>query len=246
MVWTLLLKTPPKETTLNTLGQDWSEGDNNVSVYIKKLRGEIGRFCKRNESLNAEAGARIQNLISTYLDDSAGKDYYPALVSLCAPFVYVFASQSLAKDAFCRLMGRMDDWLSAHSLDEQISNFMVLFRVLIPELHNHFEEEQVDLREEGGIRSWFESLLCKQLGVENVLRVWDFYFAVNSLSMHIFICLAILFHTKEDLEELEQSEIHSFLNRLPQHFNLDALFVTAKQLAYEAETHGIFLQRVVY
>jgi hypothetical protein len=49
-------------------------------------------------------------------------------------------------------------------LDQQISNFLMLFRLLIPSLFNHFQDEEVDMRE--WVSQWFETLLAKQLPLE--------------------------------------------------------------------------------
>ncbi|KAJ3367214.1 hypothetical protein HDU91_001607, partial [Kappamyces sp. JEL0680] len=219
--------------------------------YVKKLRGEVGRYCKQRGHFfsSRQVSARMEHVISSYLDDNHSKDYHPSMVPLCAPLVFVYSSsETVTLKAFSQLQDMLgtapvvtiDEWFSTYSLDQQLSNFLVLFRMLIPELYSHFEEEQVDLRGEGGVSSWFDSLLSKQLSLENVMRLWDLYFAsgTQELSMHVYICLAILHQCKEDLEELDQSEIHGFLHRLPSHINLEAVFEVAHQLAFEAKSLG--------
>jgi hypothetical protein len=69
----------------------------------------------------------------------------------------------------------------------------------MPALYNHFQDEEVDTKE--WIQSWIESLLSKQLPIECILRLWDTYFSSpEGLNNHVYVCLAILDHCKDDLE----------------------------------------------
>ncbi|RUO95801.1 rab-GTPase-TBC domain-containing protein [Jimgerdemannia flammicorona] len=101
---------------------------------------------------------------------------------------------------------------------------MTLFRFGIPDLYpfmsnslrqgEHYICYKVDLNE--WATSWLQYLLAKELQPENLMRLWDTYFAIpDPLDFHPFICLAILRTAKENLEELEQSEIRTLLLRLP-------------------------------
>jgi hypothetical protein len=57
-----------------------------------------------------------------------------------------------------------DDWIIEEDIDQKISNFLMLFRLLLPALYNHFQDEEVDIREWS--TQWFETLLAKQLPLE--------------------------------------------------------------------------------
>jgi hypothetical protein len=49
-----------------------------------------------------------------------------------------------------------------------------------------------------------------------LLRVWDVYFAVaDPVDLHTYVGLAILTTCKEQLEELDQSEVRSMMLSLP-------------------------------
>jgi hypothetical protein len=98
------------------------------------------------------------------------------------------------------LFDYVDEWLSIYSLEQQILNFMVLLRVLQPELLSHFEEEEIDTKRL--VSSWFETLLGKQLPIDTILLFWDQYFSSGGLKLHVYTCLAILQYYKEDLEGL--------------------------------------------
>ncbi|KAJ3276283.1 hypothetical protein HDV01_005731 [Terramyces sp. JEL0728] len=113
-----------------------------------------------------------------------------------------------------------------NSIDSQkeVSNFMILFRMVLPDLYSHFQEEEINTRE--WVLPWFETLLAKQLPIENVLRLWDRLICMNDI---FYVCLAIFVHCKEELEELEQSEIHAFLHRLPL-LNMDIVLSLANEI----------------
>ncbi|ORX44000.1 RabGAP/TBC [Hesseltinella vesiculosa] len=92
-------------------------------------------------------------------------------------------------------------------------------------------DEEVDLNE--WVTSWLQNLLAKEMAFEDVLRLWDVYFAIlDPLELHPFVCLAILRHVKEKLEDLEQSEIRTILLRLPR-LNIRMIVAEAVNLRHE-------------
>jgi TBC1 domain family member 2 len=64
------------------------------------------------------------------------------------------------------------------------------------------------------------------------VRLWDAYFA-RGLGIHVYICLALLAHMKEELEEMDQAEIHSRLNRIPW-VDIDKIIIDAVAIRSEA------------
>jgi hypothetical protein len=74
----------------------------------------------------------------------------------------------------------------------------MLYRAFLPELHLHFEEEEVSF---DWLFSWFETLLAKELPLECVMRLWDTYLASpDGIELHSYICLSILAYLKDQLE----------------------------------------------
>ena len=72
-----------------------------------------------------------------------------------------------------------------------------------------------------------------------VLRLWDTYFSCpEGLNLHVYVCLSILNYLKDELEELEQSEIHSVLSRLPL-LDMDKIIIEAFRLKNEATDHNL-------
>ncbi|KAI8892693.1 rab-GTPase-TBC domain-containing protein [Globomyces pollinis-pini] len=198
--------------------------------FIKNLRGEVRRyFNRRSSEFNSkEAASLMEQVLTLYFCNHHSKAYSASFVSIIGPLVYVFNSDQLVYGAFSKVVSYIDDWFANEDLDQQISNFLMMFRLLLPDLYNHFQDEEVDIRE--WLSSWFETILSKQLPLDSILRLWDTYFSsTEKLSMHSYVCLSILHHCKDDLEELDQSEIHSYLNRLPL-MNMDAIILHAYQL----------------
>ncbi|KAI8062644.1 rab-GTPase-TBC domain-containing protein [Gongronella butleri] len=92
-------------------------------------------------------------------------------------------------------------------------------------------DEEVDLNE--WVTSWLQHLLAKEMTFDDLLRLWDVYFAiVDPLEFHPFICLSILRNVKEKLEDLEQSEIRTILLRLPC-LNMRMIIAEAVNLRHE-------------
>ncbi|KAJ3221256.1 hypothetical protein HK099_003664 [Clydaea vesicula] len=178
---------PPSDTELYNFNNSSNNSNGN------SRRNLLKEFTDFNISLI------LENVVSCYLQLHKNIDYSQSLVFLCGPFC-------LTEHHYLQ-----------HSLSDRIANFLMLFRVLLPELYTHFEEEDLNFHE--WTTTWFSNLLSKELPLECVLRLWDTYFSISDgYSLHTYVCLAVLNYMKENLEELEQSEIRGALNKLP---NLD-------------------------
>lgn len=132
----------------------------------------------------------------------------------------------------------LEDYSVEKSLPVRISSFLALFRQFLPDLHNYFEEEAVDMRELA--TTWLQWLFAKEMQIGMLMRLWgklklcffflfepnqtsflfnfylDVYFSIpDPLDLHQYVCLAILTTCKDALEELDQSEVRSMLLSLP-------------------------------
>ncbi|ORY96886.1 rab-GTPase-TBC domain-containing protein [Syncephalastrum racemosum] len=163
--------------------EDYEQIDKTNPEISKRIRGEVTRFQRRNPLLEGKHYLeRFENVILAYLNANRDVEYHPALVSMCAPFIYVLETECDAYHCFERLMQAL--------------------------------EEEVDLNE--WVTSWLQHLLAREMQFENLVRLWDSYFAMpDFLDFHPFLCLAILLNARENLEDLEQSEIRTMLLRLP-------------------------------
>ncbi|CAG8721216.1 4070_t:CDS:2, partial [Acaulospora morrowiae] len=217
--WKYLLGVNPADrsqelTSLKDKYEEYLTAEKENSDIIKRLRGEVSRYQRRVRDVDGTNTAIFENVIGAYMNNNRNVDYHPALVHLCGPFVYCIKSESDVYHCFIRLMATLDEHNSTHSINERVANFMTLFREFIPDLYNYFEDEEVDINEWAS--SWLQFLLAKELQLEDLMRLWDTYFSIDDpIEFHPFVCLAVLKHTRENLEELEQSEIRTLLLRLP-------------------------------
>ncbi|TKY88289.1 hypothetical protein EX895_002641 [Sporisorium graminicola] len=141
-------------------------------------------------------------------------EFHPALVYLCAPFVQCVRVEAGMYFAFEKLMMLMARHSARHPLPRQVATFLTLFRTTLPELHSYFEEEEVDII--GFATNWLQHLLAGELRIEDLMRLWDTYFALpDFLDLHLYVCIAILTNCKDSLEELDRSETRSMLDSLP-------------------------------
>ncbi|EST08234.2 Rab-GTPase-TBC domain protein [Kalmanozyma brasiliensis GHG001] len=141
-------------------------------------------------------------------------EFHPALVYLCAPFVQCVRVEAGMYFAFERLMMLMARHSARNPLPRQVATFLTLFRTTLPELHSYFEEEEVDII--GFATNWLQHLLAGELRIEDLMRLWDTYFALpDFLDLHLYVCIAILTNCKDSLEELDRSETRSMLDSLP-------------------------------
>ncbi|KAJ3014057.1 UNVERIFIED_CONTAM: hypothetical protein HDU68_000450 [Siphonaria sp. JEL0065] len=202
--------------------EKYQETERQSTDILKRVRGEVSRYYRSRSGGSSKTPFQSQdpcktmeNVISAYLSQFRGTaEYSPVMVYLSGPFAYLLSSESDVFYCFASLMQMVEEYCSHVSMAMRLSEFLMLFRTLLPELHNHFEEEEVDFKECAS--SWFNYVLAKELPLECLLRLWDTYFSIpNGLNLHVYVCLAILTSLKDNLEELEQSEIHGVLLRLP-------------------------------
>ncbi|KAI7857601.1 rab-GTPase-TBC domain-containing protein [Circinella umbellata] len=220
-------------TTSKARKEDYEQIDKTDSEISKRIRGEVTRYQRRVPLLDGRHYMnRFENIILAYLNANRDAEYHPALISLCAPFIYVLEKEWDAYFCFERLMQAMDEAYQSQTIKENIANFMTLFRNVLPELCNYFEEEEVDLNE--WVTSWLQHLLSREMKFEDIVRLWDTYFAMpDFLEFHPFVCLAILRNAKENLEDLEQSEIRTMLLRLP-YMDMQRTLAEAYNLRHES------------
>ncbi|RCH77578.1 hypothetical protein CU098_002272, partial [Rhizopus stolonifer] len=196
--------------------EEYEQMDKEDIDTAKRIRGEVLRYQRRVPDVlqEKEYVNSFVNIILAYLNSNRDIEYSASLVSLCAPFIYVMDTECDAYFCFERMMQALEEHSSSFSLKEQVAYFMTLFRCSLPELCNYFEDEEVEILDWS--TSWLQNLLSKELRFDNLVRLWDCYFAMSDpLTFHPFVCLSILLSVKEAVEDLEQSEIRTMLHRLP-------------------------------
>ncbi|KAG0230726.1 hypothetical protein BGW42_000780 [Actinomortierella wolfii] len=212
--------------------EEYEQIDKEPNEMTKRVRGEVTRYLRKTQIESSRNIPRLfENVISAYCNHNHRVEYYPAMVNLCAPFIYSVKRECDAYLCFEKIINTLDDYFSEHSINEAVGSFLTLFRTCIPDLYNYFEEEEVDIKEWAA--SALQYMLSRELSLENTMRLWDTYFSLPDwLEVHPYFCLAILMHLKENLEELENSEIRTLLMRLPS-LDMDQIIIEAFNLRHE-------------
>lgn len=202
------------------------------SDVIKRIRGEVNRFYSSRSSIFKDDVVRImENIVSAYFYAHSEKEYSASAVYITGPLVYLFKKEAQVYQAFDKIMAIKDEYFTAKTMSERISDFMMLFKLFIPDLFKHFEEEEVDIKE--FLKSWFSSLLAKELPLDCVLRLWDVYLTHSlGLELHVYSCLAILLYFKETFEDFDDSDIRSAILKLPP-LDMDHIISEARRLRIE-------------
>lgn len=188
---------------------------------------ELTRYKRRVPELDMET---LQFITSNYLINHSDVQA-SLLVCIAGPVVYAIKDEVEAYLTLERVMRTfgifqyswIEDYFVQYSISHRVSQFMSLFRRKIPDLFSYFEDEEVKANDWAA--NWLQSFLSKELPLPIVVGIWDLYFS-EGLDLHYYICLSILKLCKESLEELEQSEIISYLAKLP-HFDPDELINSA-------------------
>lgn len=148
------------------------------------------------------------------LNATSAIEFHPSLVYLCAPFAQCVRAEAGVYFAFERLMSMIEEYNATHPLPQRVSKFLTLFRMTLPELNAYFEAEEVDLV--AVATNWLQHLLAREMQMNDLMRLWDTYFAVpDLLDLHLYVCIAILTNSKDALEDLDRSETMSMLSALP-------------------------------
>ncbi|PKI83623.1 hypothetical protein MVES1_002757 [Malassezia vespertilionis] len=165
-------------------------------------------------------------------------DFHPSLVYLCVPFAMCVRAEAGIYFAFARLMTMIEDYNRVHPLPHRVASFLTLFRTTLPELHTYFEAEEVDLV--AVATSWLQHLLAREMQMDDLMRLWDTYFAVpDLLDLHLYVCLAILTNCKDALEDLDRSETTSMLFSLPP-LDVDRIISDATNIRLSLENDQLY------
>lgn len=211
-------------------------GPNGVGIdsdIARRVRAELKRRAARDTTQVVSPGRywEVARVVAAQLltaDEAAAADectpsyeYSPGVVSLASQFVGVCPTEVEAYYCYASLMRRHQRVFTTDGLAAATGRFLMLFRVLQPELYDAFESEEVDAR--AWVPTWLQGLLARQLPVECSRRLWDTYLTGldvegegEGLELHPYVCLAILDCLQEQLQEVEAPEMLAVLAHLPE------------------------------
>lgn len=126
---------------------------------------------------------------------------------------------------------------SIHPAQANLSRFILLLRVVLPDLYALFDEVEIDSR--AWAAGWLSHLLAGELPLASLLRLWDSYFASpEGVSLHPYVCVAILRQFQDELDELDRHELLSFLRCLP-HLDMEQILADAHSIRLEVSEMNI-------
>lgn len=152
-----------------------------------RLKGAISRFRPDEPDFAlSSTKQKLNRVISAFMNQS-GRSFSPTLVQLAGPLALAVTSESELFAAFAALMKKMD---KLEPLRVRQSTFLSLFRTTLRDVHQHFEDEELDMM---WTISWLGGMLSAELPVDEVLQLWDFYFSRDDgLAMHTYVCISVL------------------------------------------------------
>ena len=131
-------------------------------------------------------------------------------------FFYAILEKSHQQIPFDGLSGFFEEEFPL--LMQYLSMFKDLFEEYIPELHSHFENEM--LPDQLWIQKWFMSCFLYSFPMGLCIRIWDNLLAYGTRFL-FNASLAILYLLKEQLLELDFSDINDFFKALKDDEHLD-------------------------
>jgi len=164
---------------------------------------------------------RVKNVLTAYINRQM-IDYESSFAHLIFPLALAIKTEVDLYGAFC---GTMEIMKNLEPVTARSSQCLALFRAHLPDLHQHFEDEEVNFNT--CVSPWLKGLMSLNLQADAVLILWDAYLS-KGFWIHPYVCISCLNTVKEDLEELEQQDIQAYLGFL----NVDV-----EQVLVEAEDY---------
>jgi len=157
-----------------------------------------------------EVRQKMRHVIGAYLNHRR-VPFTPRLLRLLAPLAAVADQEYLLYASMDALLSRID---LLSPIERRCSEFLSLFRLLLGDVFHHLEDQEINPT--SWVLSWLQGMLSRELPLEAVHQLWDFYLADEAgFAVHPFVCIAIIDKCKEDLEELEHLDLKTYFQSLP-------------------------------
>eukprot|EP00906_Rhabdomonas_costata_P037191 RCo052288 len=180
---------------------------------------------------------KVERVLRLYL--STGKMehgfFLTALPHLLHPFTLVEREEDMYY-CFCAFVTLNGSLLTVAGLRRTMGTFLMLMAHVLQDLHAHLDDEGVEPNQ--WLMEWLAFLLSKQLPLECVLRLWDFYIVGGTeewVPLHAYVCLALLQQHCEKLLDMDGGEIVRYLQKLPT-CNVDMVIRSAYNIREEVRS----------
>jgi len=218
--------------------REYAEFDKTLySEDVRNLKRELKRYGRfLTESTDRK---KFEDVMLAFINNNSDFEYIPnGTIFLLGPFIYLMKKEATAYFCFNAFISRMEaEGFGPEKKAQNVSLFMMFCQATVPDLVTYFEDEEVSPND--WAVSWFKFLLSKELPFDCLLRLWDTYLSCSEgFKLHFFVSLAILLHFKEELMELEQSELKGFLQHLPS-MDMDQIIAQAYNVKSELSQKGL-------
>jgi hypothetical protein len=103
--YSLPLSTAKELSFSKARAEDYKALEHTDNESSKRVKGEMGRYARRVKFFSSKENcATLEHVVTAYLNNNRDVDYYPALVSICAPFVITLKEECDAYYCFERLI----------------------------------------------------------------------------------------------------------------------------------------------
>lgn len=91
--------------------QEYELIDKDPNEMTKRVRGEISRYLRKTNIESSRNMPRLfEDVISAYCNHNHRVEYYPAMVNLCAPFIYSVKRECDAFLCFEKMINTLGKW----------------------------------------------------------------------------------------------------------------------------------------
>jgi len=229
-VWLYLLDVIPVSKASvhlkrKTLAAEYEAVDmEDTNGFSKRISFDVQRLRPQDQYFKDMAvRRRIKNVLIAYTNEHA-VEYDSSFAQLISPLAVVIRTEADLYAAFSKTMQMIDE---LEPLNSRSSTCLTLFRSYLPELHEHFEDQEICF--DTCLNPWLTGMLSAQVPMSAAIELWDIYLS-KGFFIHSFVCISFLSTMKDELEELmEQQEIMSYLKHVPV-VDVDQVLVHAENL----------------
>ncbi|KAG0309616.1 hypothetical protein BGZ98_000502 [Dissophora globulifera] len=135
--------------------QEFEQLDKEPNESSKRVRGEISRYLRKTQIASSrDLPLLFEEVISAYCNQNHQVEYYPAMVNLCAPFVYSIKREWDAYLCFEKMVNMLGKPLARRSKDDKAQMFCwkeyskkltaAFFIIQLLALDDHFNGESIN------------------------------------------------------------------------------------------------------
>ena len=200
-------------------------------TLASRVASDVETYLNRHPSLRTKAARlRMRALLNGYVSTKhPARQYRPGLASIMGVVMSTMDTRTDAYFVFSKVCDLAGCFAPAKAMGQRMSHFLALFRRFLPNLHNLFQQEQ--LNPNLWARPWLKDAFSSSLPIHCVCRLWDKCLSTKEgFDLIPFVSVVILGHLEETLLELDQDELYWRLRHLPPSLDMDWVILQADNI----------------